>query len=101
MTVSVTRRDGGTDKYMRFGDAYTKHHDGSHDVFRGGARTPFSYACGEWSDVEGDQRRSKGRFLGSIVLPGLTSVPHQFRWPSASTSTPSGADTLGGTGSSW
>jgi hypothetical protein len=37
MTVTVTRRDGGTDKYMRFGDAYVMHHDGTLDVIRGGA----------------------------------------------------------------
>ena len=62
MTVSVTRNDGGTDEYMRFGDAYIKHNDGTLDVFRGGARQPFSYASDEWSDVDGDQKRSKGRF---------------------------------------
>jgi hypothetical protein len=62
LTVSVTRSDGGTDKYMRFGDAYTKHHDGTLDVFRGGAKKSFSYASGEWSDVEGDEKRSRGRF---------------------------------------
>jgi len=69
MTVSVTRHDGGTDKYMRFGDAYTKHDDGSLDVFRGGARTPLRYASGEWSDVEGDQKRSKGRFWARSSSP--------------------------------
>ena len=69
MTVSVTRRDGGTDKYMRFGDTYTKHHDGSLDVFRGGARKPFSYASGEWSEVEGDQKRSKSRFWARSSSP--------------------------------
>jgi hypothetical protein len=62
MTVNVTRKDGGTDKYMRFGDAYVEHHDGTLDVFRGGAKKPYSYASGEWSDVKGDQKRSKGRF---------------------------------------
>lgn len=62
MTVSVTRCDGGTDKYMRFGDAYVKHSDGTLDVFRGGAKKPYSYSAGEWSDVEGDQKRSTGRF---------------------------------------
>lgn len=62
MTVRVTRRDGGTDTYMRFGDAYIKHHDGTLDVFRGGAERPYSYASGEWSEVEGDQKKSRGRF---------------------------------------
>ena len=62
MTVSVTRRDGGTDKYMRFGDAYIQHTDGTLDVFRGGANNPYSYASDEWSEVEGDQKKSRGRF---------------------------------------
>jgi hypothetical protein len=62
MTVSVTRRDGGTDKYMRFGDAYVERRDGTLDVFRGGAKPPYSYASGEWSEVEGDEKRSRGRF---------------------------------------
>ena len=61
MTVSVTRRDGGTDRYMRFGDAYIHHNDGTLDVFRG-ANKPYSYASGEWSEVEGDQKKSRGRF---------------------------------------
>jgi hypothetical protein len=29
MTVTVTLPDGGSDKYMRFGDAYVKNHDGT------------------------------------------------------------------------
>ena len=62
MTVCVTRGDGGTDKYMRFGDAYMQHNDGTLDVFRGGANKPYSYASGEWSEVEGDQKKSRGRF---------------------------------------
>jgi hypothetical protein len=62
MTVTVTLRGGGTDKYMRFGDAYVKHHDGSLDVVRTGATHAFSYASGEWTDVQGDQKRSKKRF---------------------------------------
>ena len=62
MTVQVARSDGGTDRYMRFGDTYIMHSDGSLDVFRGGARNPYNYPPGEWSDVEGDQKRSNGRF---------------------------------------
>ena len=55
----------GTDKYMRFGDVYVKHNDGTLDVIRGGARQQYSYASGEWSDVEGDQKSwKKGRFWG-------------------------------------
>jgi hypothetical protein len=42
MTVKVTLRNGGTDNYMRFGDAYVKHHDGTLDVVRTGAKRPFS-----------------------------------------------------------
>ena len=65
MTVTVTLRDGGTDKYMRFGDAYIKHHDGTLDVVRSGAKAPFSYASGSWTDVEGDQKGwKKGLFWG-------------------------------------
>ena len=61
MTVSVTRHDGGTDKYMRFGDAYVKNHDGTLDVVRTGAKQAYTYASGEWADVEGDQKRFKKR----------------------------------------
>ncbi|MDT5102796.1 MAG: hypothetical protein QOI25_309, partial [Mycobacterium sp.] len=55
MTVTVTLPDGGTDEYMRFGDAYVQHNDGRLDVVRTGAKVPYSYASGEWTDVEGDQ----------------------------------------------
>jgi hypothetical protein len=64
MTVKVTLRTGGIDDYMRFGDAYVKHHDGTLDVIRTGAKRPFSYAFGEWTDVAGDQRRFKTRLWG-------------------------------------
>jgi hypothetical protein len=64
MTVTVTLRDGDTDKYMRFGDAYVKHNDGTLDVLRTGAKRPYSYAPGVWTDVEGDQKHGKGRFWG-------------------------------------
>ena len=59
MTVRVTLPDGGTDKYMRLGDAYVKHHDGTLDVIRSGAKRPYSYASGAWTDVEGDQKSLK------------------------------------------
>ncbi len=56
--------DGAVDKYMRFGDAYVKHNDGRLDVIRGGAK-PYSYASGDWTDVEGDEKSlKKGRFRG-------------------------------------
>ena len=64
MTVTVSLRDGGTDKYMRFGDAYVKHNDGTLDVLRTGAKQAVSYASGDWTDVDGDQKRSKTRFWG-------------------------------------
>ncbi|MCT7658371.1 hypothetical protein [Mycobacterium deserti] len=64
MTVTVTLRGGETDKYMRFGDSYIKHNDGSLDVIRTGAKEAHSYASGEWTDVDGDQKQSKKRFFG-------------------------------------
>lgn len=60
MTVTVRLADGGTDDYKRFGDVYVKRADGALDVVRTGAK-PFTYAAGEWADVEGDQRRRKSR----------------------------------------
>ncbi|MBX7432581.1 hypothetical protein JDV09_10770 [Mycobacterium sp. Y57] len=56
MTVKVTLPDGRTDEYMRSGDAFVKHHDGSLDVVRGGAPVPHRYAAGTWSEVEGDEK---------------------------------------------
>jgi len=64
MTVTVTLPDGGTDEYMRFGDAYVQHRDGRLDVLRRGAKDPHSYASEEWTDVEGDQSKKKSRFWG-------------------------------------
>jgi hypothetical protein len=63
MTVTVTLRGGGTDKYMRFHDAYVKCNDGTLDVVRSGAKRPYSYAPGVWTDVDGDEKNWKtGRF---------------------------------------
>lgn len=63
MTVTVTLYDGTTDNYSRFGDTYHKHSDGTLDVIRGGSNQQHRYAAGEWTDVEGDRKRSKtGRF---------------------------------------
>jgi hypothetical protein len=64
MTVTVTLPSGATDKYMRFGDAYVKHNDGSLDVVRNGAKESYGYESGEWTDVQGDEKRSKTRFWG-------------------------------------
>jgi hypothetical protein len=44
---------------MRFGDAYVRHNDGTLDVIRGGAKRP--YTSGEWTDVEGDQKKFNRR----------------------------------------
>lgn len=61
MTVSVTCSDGTVDEYRRYGDMYLKHQDGSLDVIRTGAKKPFNYKSGQWTDVEGDQRKHKLR----------------------------------------
>jgi len=63
MTVTVTLPDGGTDKYMRFHDAYVKRNDGALDIVRDGVKKPYSYPSGEWTDVNGDERRWKKRRL--------------------------------------
>lgn len=65
MTVTVTLPDGGSDEYLRFGDAYVEHGDGTLDVVRTGAKKPFTYASGEWTEVRGDPRKGlKRRFWG-------------------------------------
>jgi hypothetical protein len=65
MTVTVTLPGGAIEQYMRSGDVYVKHDDGTLDVIRVGARQPHSYTSGEWTDVEGDHKRwKKGRFWG-------------------------------------
>jgi hypothetical protein len=61
MTVTVTLPDGGTDAYMRSGDAYVKHNDGTLDVIRVGAQQPHRYASGAWTDVEGNEKGWKKR----------------------------------------
>jgi hypothetical protein len=65
VTVTVTRQDGDTDKYMRFGDTYVKHDDGTLDVIRDGSGEPHSCGPGAWTDVEGDEKQLKrNRFRG-------------------------------------
>ncbi|HKV18001.1 MAG TPA: hypothetical protein VJR50_03140 [Mycobacterium sp.] len=59
MTVTVTLPDGGTHKYMRFGDAYIKHDDGRLDVIRTGVKQLYSYSSQEWTDVDGDEKHWK------------------------------------------
>jgi len=61
MTVRVTLPEGGTDQYMRFGDSYFEHGDGSLHVIRTGAKEPYCYAPGAWSEVHGDERKHKKR----------------------------------------
>ncbi len=63
MTVTVTRTDGVADRYMRFGDAYIKHADGTLDVVRNGAKRSYHYESGAWTDVVGDEKSwKKGYF---------------------------------------
>ncbi|RAU96623.1 hypothetical protein DQP58_09820 [Mycobacterium colombiense] len=59
MTVTVTLRDGAIVRYMRFGDAYRKHSDGTLDIVRNGVKRPHTYARDEWSDVAGDEKSWK------------------------------------------
>ncbi len=59
MTVTVTLPDGAIERYMRFGDAYRRHSDGSLDVIRGGVKRAHKYARDEWSDVSGDEKSWK------------------------------------------
>jgi hypothetical protein len=63
MTVTVTLRDGTTEIYMRFGDVYVKHSDGTLDIIRGGVKGSHSYARGEWTDVQGDEKRWKRAYF--------------------------------------
>jgi hypothetical protein len=63
MTVTVTLPDGGTDEYMRSGDTYVEHGDGTLDVIRVGAKESHGYRSGEWAEVTGDQPKGiKRRF---------------------------------------
>ncbi|BBZ32389.1 hypothetical protein [Mycolicibacterium confluentis] len=59
MTVHVTRDNGVVDDYMRFGDRYVKHADGSLAVIRASTMPTKMYSAGQWSTVAGDERRIK------------------------------------------
>lgn len=61
MTVTVSLADGGTDKYMRFGDSYRERKDGTLCVRRRGAKHAYRYAPGAWTQVDGDHKRSMKR----------------------------------------
>ena len=63
MTVKVTLPDGGLDSYMRFGDTYVEHGDGSLDVIRTGVKDTLRYTSDEWVGVESDRNTSKTRFF--------------------------------------
>ncbi|GAA1647499.1 hypothetical protein MMUR_35400 [Mycolicibacterium murale] len=58
MTVLVTRSDGGTDEFARYGDRYVKLGDGSLEINRVGAQQPTRYPAGDWTTVSGDEKRS-------------------------------------------
>lgn len=57
MTVQVTRNDGVTDEFSRFGDRYIKHTDGSLEVVRAGTMQAATYLAGHWTEVVGDEKR--------------------------------------------
>ncbi|MGP4058983.1 hypothetical protein ACTWP6_29950 [Mycobacterium sp. 4D054] len=59
MTVLVKLSNGRVDEYMRFGDVYVRHGDGTLDVVRTGGAHRYSYAAGEWVGVDGDEKRWK------------------------------------------
>jgi hypothetical protein len=65
MTVTVTLVAGGTVEYLRFADTYVKRNNGTLDICRGGAKRSQSYAQGQWTKVDGDEKSWKnGRFWG-------------------------------------
>ena len=61
MTVTVSLADGGTDKYMRFGDSYIERKDGTLCVRRGGTKHAYRYEPGAWTHVDGNHKRSMKR----------------------------------------
>ncbi|BBX25725.1 hypothetical protein [Mycolicibacterium alvei] len=63
MTVQVTRTDGVTDEFARFGDRYVKHSDGSLEVVRAGTMQPATYPADGWTDVAGDEKRKPHRLF--------------------------------------
>jgi hypothetical protein len=63
VTATVTLPDGGAGRYMRFGDAYVKHANGTLDVVRNGAKESYHYESGGWTGVAGDEKSwKKGSF---------------------------------------
>ena len=74
-TVTVTLRDGDTDEYMRYGDTYAEPNDGTLDIVRDGAKHPHSYAPGEWTNVQGDEKQLKVRGFRALFKRGATDSP--------------------------
>ena len=74
-TVTVTLRDGDTDEYMRYGDTYTKHDDGTLDVVRDGAKESYSYPPGVWTNVHGDEKQFKVPGFRGWFKRGATASP--------------------------
>jgi len=69
MTVTVSLADGGTDKYMRFGDSYLERKDGTLCVRRGGTKHVYRYPSGAWTHVDGNHKRSNlARLLALIAI---------------------------------
>ena len=65
MTVTVTLPGGEIDEYLRFGDTYVQHGNGTLDVVRTGAKKPFTYGSGEWTEVNSAPCKGiKRRFWG-------------------------------------
>ena len=84
MTVSVTLRDGTSEIYVLFGDACVKHSDGTLDIIRGGAKGSYTYARGEWTDVQGDEKRwRRTRFWGLRQTGALLLRPRYVQWPAS------------------
>jgi hypothetical protein len=77
MTVTAALRDGDTDKYVRFGDTYVKHDDGTLDVIRDGANEPHSYADGAWANVQGDEKQLKRSRFQGLVQAGRPDSPRK------------------------
>ncbi|WP_135454686.1 hypothetical protein [Mycobacterium sp. DL99] len=63
MTVQVTRNDGVTDEFARFGDRYVKHNDGSLEVIRAETMPAATYPVGGWTEVAGDEKRKPHRLF--------------------------------------
>ena len=68
MTVTVTLRDGATDNYMRFGDAYVQAQQRDARRIRCAPNIPHSYPAGAWIDVQGNENTEVPVYLGLIRM---------------------------------